>query len=63
MFAILGLLLAGYGVVGDKSIYQKALGININLWWGLVMLAFGLVMLLLGRRGTRVTRSAEPDKD
>ena len=23
----------------------EALGININLWWGLVLLAFGLVML------------------
>lgn len=55
MFAILGLLLAGYGLVGDKAIYQRALGININLWWGLVMLVFGVVMLLLGKRGTRAT--------
>lgn len=53
MFSILGLLLAGYGMFGDPSIYRRSLGININLWWGIVMLAFGIIMLLLGRRGAR----------
>jgi hypothetical protein len=53
MFTILGLLLAGYGLVGDKEIYARSLGLNINLWWGLVMLIFGLLMLFLGRRGMR----------
>jgi len=51
MFLILGLLVTGYGVAGDHMIYQQSLGININLWWGIVMLVFGLAMLLLGRRG------------
>jgi hypothetical protein len=32
MFSILGLLLTGFGIVGDKTIYQRALGINVNLW-------------------------------
>jgi len=27
--------------------------VNINLTWGSVLFAFGLVMLLLGRRGMR----------
>jgi len=53
MFTILGLLLTGYGLVGDKEIYARALGININLWWGIVMLVFGLVMLFLGRRSMK----------
>jgi hypothetical protein len=53
MFSILGLLLTGFGLVGDKAIYQRALGINVNLWWGIVMLVFGIVMLLLGRRSMR----------
>jgi Na+/proline symporter len=30
---------------------QEVIGININLWWGFAMLAFGAVMLLFGRRG------------
>jgi len=56
MFAILGLLLVLYGLAGDKAIYQRSLGINVNLWWGVVMLAFGLVMLVLGRRGGSAMR-------
>jgi hypothetical protein len=50
MFTILGLLLVGYGLVSDSSIYAKSLGININLWWGLVLLVFGGIMLRLGTR-------------
>jgi len=53
MFSILGLLLIVFGLVGDKAIYHRALNINVNLWWGVVMLVFGLVMLFLGRRGMR----------
>jgi hypothetical protein len=53
MFSILGALLALFGVYGaitKSEIYQKSLGINVNLWWGLVMLAFGALMFWLGRR-------------
>jgi len=50
MFTILGLLLAGYGLFSDASVYARSLGINVNLWWGLVLLAFGGVMLFLGSR-------------
>lgn len=59
MFAIFGLLLAGYGLIGDKTIYQRSLEININLWWGLVMLVFGLIMLMFGRRAARHTAKEE----
>ncbi len=58
MFAILGLLLAGFGLVSDETIYSRSLGINVNLRWGLLMLAFGIVMFLLGRRGTAAARLA-----
>jgi hypothetical protein len=52
MFAIVGALLAGFGVVTTSSpMYAKhSLGINVNVWSGLGMLAFGLVMLWLSRR-------------
>jgi hypothetical protein len=53
MFTIFGVLLSAYGIAGDKTIYARSLGVNINLWWGFVMLAFGLIMLLLGLRGMR----------
>jgi hypothetical protein len=50
LFGLLGLLLAGYGVGTGPEMYQKSLGINVNAWWGLAMLAFGLAMLALARR-------------
>ena len=53
MFSIVGALLVIYGVVSDPAIYEKSLGINVNLWWGLVLLVFGLVMLALAYRAHR----------
>jgi len=53
MFAIMGVLLAGYGIISDKALYARSLGINLNLWWGLALLVFGGVMLLLARRVTQ----------
>ena len=50
MFAILGLTLTGYGLVSGREIYDRSLGINVNLWWGLVLLAFGVTMLALAMR-------------
>ena len=47
MFSIFGAMLAVFGLVSDRTIYDRSLGINVNLWWGLVLLAFGLVMLAL----------------
>jgi TRAP-type C4-dicarboxylate transport system permease small subunit len=56
MFSLFGFLLCAYGLVTRESaIYeQHSLGVNINLWWGAVMLLFGMAMLLLFR--TRMRR-------
>ena len=53
MFTIFGVILTVYGIVSDPAIYAKSLGINVNLWWGLVLLAFGIVMLWLAFRAAR----------
>lgn len=55
MFTAFGVILTVFGLVSDPAIYQRSLGINVNLWWGLVLLAFGLVMLALAlrKRGRR----------
>jgi hypothetical protein len=45
LFAALGALLAVYGLMSDPAIYQASLGINVNLWWGLVLVLFGGAML------------------
>jgi hypothetical protein len=52
LFTILGVLLTAYGVMSDATIYQRSLGYNVNLFWGIVLLAFGIIMLLLVRRRT-----------
>ncbi|MFO1265388.1 MAG: hypothetical protein U1F67_00445 [Rubrivivax sp.] len=50
LLSIIGALLAVFGVFSDPAVYQRSLGINVNLWWGLVMLAVGLGFLAAGRR-------------
>jgi len=54
MFSVFGVLLTVFGLVSDRAIYQRSLGINVNLWWGLVLVVFGVVMLGLAMRGRRV---------
>jgi len=56
MFTLIGGLLAIYGLVSDKAMYNRSLDININLWWGLVMLVFGVLMLALARKATQEAR-------
>jgi len=52
MFAIFGAILTIFGAVtGGSDMYQKSLGININLVWGVVMLLFGVIMLILAFKG------------
>jgi protein-S-isoprenylcysteine O-methyltransferase Ste14 len=47
MFSLVGVILFVYGLVtrADVEMYKRSLDININTWWGLFCLAFGLVML------------------
>lgn len=57
MFAIFGVMLTAYGLLSDAAIYDRSLGINVNLWWGLVLLAFGLVMLGFALRARKTAAS------
>ena len=50
MFTFLGALLTVYGIVSPTAIYSVSAGIDVNLWWGLVMLVFGAVMLSFALR-------------
>ena len=58
LFTVLGVVVGGYGLAthGDTAHYAVSLGFNINLWWGLVMLVFGGLMLA-GAARTRRARS------
>jgi hypothetical protein len=57
MFSIFGVLLVAFGFLSDAAIYDRSLGINVNLWWGLVLLAFGLAMLGFAVRARRTAAS------
>lgn len=49
----LGLLLAFYGVIliATGAIDGTlVVGVNVNLWWGMVLLIFGSAMVYLARR-------------
>jgi hypothetical protein len=50
MFAVDGLVLAGYGLLGDHTDAVRKAGMNITLGWGVVLLVFGGTMLGLALR-------------
>ena len=52
MFTIIGLILVVFGLatLGDPMYGEHSLGVNVNLWWGLAMTLFGVVMFYFGLR-------------
>ena len=66
MFGLLGLMLLVYGLITRGSeMYERSLGVNVNIWWGLVMAAFGGLMLYYGIRKRAATspRTTDESKD
>ena len=53
MFSLVGALLVIYGLAtgSDTEVYRRSLDININVYWGVVLLVFGGAMLILAWRG------------
>ena len=58
MFTTFGFILIGTGLFGSEDLAAVSLGINMNLWWGLVMLAFGVFMLGMTWRAARIAHPA-----
>jgi hypothetical protein len=56
LFTIFGILLVIYGFTSDPAIYSKSLGENVNLVWGTMMLAFGLLMLFFSKKNLDPSR-------
>jgi hypothetical protein len=51
IFLMTGGIMSVYGLVTRHSaIYDRSMGVNLNLGWGLAMLVFGLIMFFVGRR-------------
>lgn len=62
LFTVFGLLLTGFGAFSNREIYRSSLGINVNVIWGLVLLAFGIVMLLFGRKAGAASSNESASK-
>jgi hypothetical protein len=61
LFVVTGGMMTVYGLVTHGSaIYQKSLGIDINLVWGVVLSLFGLAILLLAYLDRRRMANAPP---
>jgi putative Mn2+ efflux pump MntP len=56
MFSLFGAILVVYGIVQREA--STRLHININLYWGAVLLVFGVLMLVFALR----SRSRNGDK-
>ena len=55
MFSLIGAILTINGLItgSNADMYKRSLDINVNLWWGLVLLAFGAFMLLMAKMGSK----------
>ena len=49
MFTLLGVMLVAYGFAtgSNAELYKRSLDINVNLYWGVLLLVFGLFMLVI----------------
>jgi hypothetical protein len=56
LFVLYGLILLALGIFASHAVKTKADGININLWTGLGMLIFGLLMIFWA-----LARPVEPE--
>jgi hypothetical protein len=62
MFTLVGMILTAFGFATKGSaIYARSLGINANLWWGMVLLVFGLTMYFLGQRSQKRLAKLPPE--
>ena len=58
LFVVVGALLTAFGATSSQALYDRSLNINVNLWWGAVLLVFGGLMFALGRRNQRRAANA-----
>ncbi|HVV72401.1 MAG TPA: hypothetical protein VHI52_13030 [Verrucomicrobiae bacterium] len=61
MFSLIGIILVIYGAVtgSNTEVYQRSLGLNVNLYWGLLLVVFGGTMLTLAWKGSQ----EKPDQE
>jgi membrane-bound ClpP family serine protease len=55
LFSLIGLMMFVYGLVtgANQELYKRSLGINVNIYWGAVLIIFGVAMLIMAARGSK----------
>lgn len=58
MFSLVGAMLTVFGLItrASEEMYKRSLDININLWWGVILLVFGGFMLFTAWKNARKAR-------
>jgi hypothetical protein len=66
MFTLVGIILTAFGIAtrSNVDLYARSLGVNVNLWWGMVLVVFGQIMFQLGRAAqVRLSKLPPPKAD
>ena len=66
LFTLVGIILMAFGIAtrGNLEMYSRSLGLNVNMWWGIVLLIFGQIMFQLGRASqARLAKLPPPKPD
>jgi len=58
-FTLVGLILVGWGLYAPDA-HAALTTVNVNLYSGLSMLVFGIFLLLLAWRATRLEKGSHP---
>ena len=53
IFTLYGVILIVFGAFTDPAIFERSLNVNIDVWWGVAMAAFGVFMGTLAFRASR----------
>ena len=63
MFSLIGAMLTITGLITNSNaeMYQRSLGKNVDLWWGLVLVVFGAVMLIMAMKGSKPATGSQPE--
>ena len=58
MFSLVGAMMSLFGAfTRSDKIYQSSLGMNVNLYWGMFLLLFGVLMLITAWKHARKNKS------
>ena len=53
IFSVYGVIMIAFGALTDPAVFERSMGVNIDVWWGAAMLVFGLFMGALALRASR----------